>query len=268
MTASPADRPGSADAGPEPAGEAFAELVAVMDRLRSPGGCPWDAAQTHRSLLTYLVEEAYELVEAVETGGPDDVREELGDVLLQVVFHARVAQEAGPGAAFDVVDVIATLVEKLRRRHPHVFAHDAEGRAGGAATGLAELHRRWDEIKREEKPERTGPFDGIPPGLPALALAQKTLGRAQRAGLDPPAAPGTVPAPSGEPGDALSEDELGDALLALVQRAQTGGLDAEAALRHAVRRYRDTAEASAGSPAGSPAASSAVDDEPGPEPAH
>ncbi|OMH31438.1 MazG family protein [Tersicoccus sp. Bi-70] len=229
----------AADPAKQPAGEAFAELVGVMDRLRSPGGCPWDAAQTHQSLLTYLIEEAHELVEAVETGGPADVREELGDVLLQVVFHARVAEEAADGAAFDVVDVIATLVEKLRRRHPHVFAADTDASGQGTDPGLAELHRRWDEIKRVEKPERIGPFDGIPPGLPALALAQKSLGRAQRAGLDPTPAPAAAhPAPDDDDESALTEERLGDALLALVRRGQAAGLDAEAALRHAVRRYR------------------------------
>ncbi|OMH23777.1 hypothetical protein BKD30_10300 [Tersicoccus phoenicis] len=236
MTASPTDRAAERPAAPRPdAGEAFGELVGVMDRLRSPGGCPWTAARTHRSLLTYLIEEAHELVEAVETGGPADVREELGDVLLQVVFHARLAEEAGPDAAFDVVAVIGTLVEKLRRRHPHVFAPENEGDA--AAPEPAELHRRWDEIKRVEKPERTGPFDGIPPGLPALALAQKTLARAQRAGREPVPAPGRTP----DGGPAIGEEELGDALLALARRGQAGGVDAEAALRGAVRRYRDAA---------------------------
>ncbi|GGC92974.1 nucleoside triphosphate pyrophosphohydrolase [Tersicoccus solisilvae] len=254
MTASPADdAPGPA--APD-AGEAFAELVAVMDRLRSPGGCPWDAAQTHASLLPYLIEEAHELVEAVETGGPDDVREELGDVLLQVVFHARVAQEAGAGAAFDVADVIGTLVEKLRRRHPHVFAVDPAA-TDEVAPGLADLHRRWDEIKRVEKPERTGPFDGIPPGLPALALAQKTLGRAQRAGWEPAADPAGAAD--------LTEADLGDALLALVRRGQAAGLDAEAALRHAVRRYRADAGPDT---TGSAPASSAAGDAAGTGPAH
>lgn len=242
----------AADPARVPAGEAFAELVAVMDRLRSPGGCPWDAAQTHQSLLTYLIEEAHELVEAVETGGPADVREELGDVLLQVVFHARVAEEAADDAAFDVVDVIATLVEKLRRRHPHVFDADTDASGQGSDPGLAELHRRWDEIKRVEKPERTGPFDGIPPGLPALALAQKSVGRAQRAGLDPtPTLDDGDAAPDDE--SALTEERLGDALLALARRGQAAGLDAEAALRHAVRRYRDAVTTDTDAPGTAPA---------------
>ncbi|MHA3947008.1 MazG family protein [Cellulomonas bogoriensis] len=194
---------------------AWSDLVAVMDRLRSPGGCPWDAEQTHESLLRYAVEEVHEVVEAVESGDRDAMREELGDLLLQVVFHARLAQEH-PDEPFDVEDVARGVVEKLVRRHPHVFG-DA-----GAVEG-ADLHRQWDRIKREEKPAR-GALDGIPPSLPALARAQKVVSRLRRAGYPPPVA------------DAVPDDaDLGSRLLALVVEAEGRGVDAEGALRRTLR---------------------------------
>ncbi|MFW6188339.1 MAG: MazG nucleotide pyrophosphohydrolase domain-containing protein [Actinomycetota bacterium] len=219
---------------PDRTGQRFAELVAVMDRLRSPGGCAWDGQQTHESLVRYLVEEAYEVVEAIEAeGGPAAhaqlLVEELGDVLLQVVFHARVAQER-PRAegGFDVADVLEAITAKLVRRHPHVFGPGATGDVAGEQT-LEQLHSRWEDLKKEEKPERTGPFDGVPPHLPALALAEKTLARARKHGLEPRA----TEDPSG-PG---TEEELGEALFALVRAASARGLDAERALRAATRAY-------------------------------
>ena len=187
--------------------DALRELVAVMDRLRSPGGCPWDAAQTHTSLLPYLLEESHELAEAVEAGDRAGLREELGDVLLQVVFHARIATEH-PQTPFDVDDVARDLIAKLVRRHPHVFG-DAEVSSMGA------LHTQWDRIKRAEK-DRSSALDGVPASLPALARAQKIASRAGRAGLDAP-----VPA----------DDELGARLLELVRAAHAEGVDAEGALR-------------------------------------
>ncbi|MEX5299279.1 MazG family protein [Kocuria sp. CPCC 205292] len=221
---------------PERTAQRFAELVAVMDRLRSPGGCAWDGQQTHESLVRYLVEEAYEVVEAVEAeGGPAAhaglLVEELGDVLLQVVFHARVAQER-PRAegGFDVADVLEAITAKLVRRHPHVFGPGATGDVAGEHS-LEQLHSRWEDLKRAEKPERTGPFDGIPPHLPALALAEKTLARARKHGLEP-AAPGAE-----EPGGPDTEEELGAALFALVRTASARGHDAERALRGAARAY-------------------------------
>lgn len=186
------------------------DLVEVMDRLRSPGGCPWDAEQTHASLLPYAVEEVFELVEAVETGDREDLLEELGDVLLQVVFHARLATEH-PSAPFDIDDVAARVAAKLRHRHPHVFA-------GAGVDDAAHVSRRWDEIKQAEK-GRASVLDGVPAGLPALARAQKVVGRAQRAGLALPEGGST----------------LGDRLLALAVEAQASGGDAEAQLRAAVR---------------------------------
>lgn len=190
------------------------EAVEVMRTLRAPGGCPWDAEQTHASLVTYLVEEAHELVEAIEAGTDDDVREELGDVLLQVLFHAEIARGEG---RFDIDDVAHGLATKLRSRHPHVFA-------GVEVEGAAEVVANWDALKRAEKPHRESALDGIPPSLPALALAQKTLQRARRAGLV-----------DDEPGAPMSEAALGEAVLTLVRQASAQGLDAERALRTATR---------------------------------
>lgn len=201
------------------AGDALADLVEVMDRLRSPGGCPWDAEQTHASLVPYAIEEVFEVAEAVETGDRVNLREELGDLLLQVVFHARVAAE-DPADPFDLDEVAAGIAAKLRRRHPHVFADEEQ--AGDAE----QVHRRWEQIKQQEK-ARESVFDGIPLGMPALARAQKVLGRSHRAGLARPAAAAGIP----------DQEALGNALLALVVAAQDSGLEAEGALRGAVRRY-------------------------------
>ena len=220
---------------------ALEELVEVMARLRGPGGCPWDAEQTHASLVPYAIEEAHELAEAIEAmaGAPGDdahLREELGDVLLQVVFHADIARAEG---RFDIEDVARTLAEKLRRRHPHVFA-DTE------VEGVAEVVANWDAIKRAEKPERESALDGVPASLPALARAEKLLRRAQRAGLQPPADASVADASA--PG---TEEELGRALLALVRDATSRGLDAERSLRAATRelerelREREAARADA-----------------------
>ena len=200
------------------------ELVAVMDRLRSPGGCPWDAEQTHESLAKHTLEEAYELVETLETADRAGMREELGDLLLQVVFNARVAQEHEE-EPFGLADVARDLTAKLVRRHPHVFA-DEEYVDDDALTA------RWDAIKREEK-ARTSCLEGVPLAQGALSRAQKVVSRAARAGLLPGAADelrdGAVPA------DVDEEAAVGAALLALVRRAQAIGVDAEGALRAASR---------------------------------
>jgi XTP/dITP diphosphohydrolase len=204
-----------------PAGSRLLDLVAVMDRLRSPGGCPWDAQQTHASLLRYLVEESYEVVDAVENGTREDLRDELGDLLLQVVFHARVAQES-VDEPFDIDDVAAAIVSKLERRHPHVFAGEAVA---------DDLQAGWDAIKATEK-ARESVLDGIPLSLPALARADKVLGRLQRNGLDE-----TVPDDGGD------EESFGRELLDLVRRAHASGVDPEAALRTATRRLETAARA-------------------------
>lgn len=222
-------------------GAALAAVVDVMDRLRSPGGCPWDAEQTHESLVRYLLEEAHELAEAIETGDRAGMREELGDVLLQVLFHARIAAEHAADP-FTIDDVAADLAAKLRRRHPHVFA--------GAE--VTDLHAQWAAIKQEEK-QRASVLDGIPPTLGALAHAQKVLGRADRAGLmhllptcaaaDHPTA--QMAGPALAPPAAAHEDpaRLGQDLLALVERARRAGIDAEGALRAAVRDVSATVRA-------------------------
>jgi XTP/dITP diphosphohydrolase len=207
---------------PRPPGAALLDAVAVMDRLRSPGGCPWDAEQTHASLLPYLVEECYELYQAIEDGDGDAVREELGDVLLQVLFHARVAAEAEGAARFDVDDVAADLVAKLVGRHPHVFA-------GTERVDTAERQQhRWEELKRAEK-QRGSSVDGVPLGQPAVALAAKLTTRTARAGLPPD----LLPADGG----------VGERLFAVAARAKLADADPEAALRTAARRFADDVRA-------------------------
>lgn len=189
--------------------------VEVMDRLRSPGGCPWDAEQTHASLAKYLVEETYEVLEAIETNDLSLLREELGDLLLQVLFHARLTQELPDGEAFGIEDVAADLVDKLVRRHPHVFA-------GAEVTDAQSLNETWERHKIAEK-GRTSVVDGVPLGQPALALAAKLVARARRAGLDV------------EPG---SQSEIGERLFAVVRDAVAAGVDPETELRATARAYR------------------------------
>ena len=215
------------------AGEAFETLVETMARLRAPGGCPWDAEQTHASLIRYLVEESYEVVEAVETGAEPNMpllREELGDVLLQVVFHSDIAAANPHG--FDIVQVVQGLNEKLRSRHPDVFAAESEGSSEAPRTA-AEQQAAWDALKKKEKSDR-GALDGIPPHLPALAMAEKTAVKARKAGIILP------PEPTSMDDDLRymhTEEDFGELLFALVCRAQRNGLDAERALRSYIRRY-------------------------------
>jgi XTP/dITP diphosphohydrolase len=192
------------------------DLVAVMDRLRTD--CPWDREQTHRSLAKYLLEETYETLEAIESGDRDHLREELGDLLLQVCFHARIASE-DPEGGFDVDDVARGIADKLVYRHPHVFA-------GLEVADAEEVDRNWEALKAAEK-QRTGPLEGIPTALPALAYADKVLGRLAKAGL-----PTGVPLDAAPPGAA----GVGTRLLGLVEEARAAGLDAEQELREAVRR--------------------------------
>ncbi|MDR1825149.1 MAG: MazG family protein [Bifidobacteriaceae bacterium] len=195
----------------------MAYLVQVMERLRAPGGCPWDAQQDHRSLVQYLLEEAYEAAEAIEAGSREDLREELGDVLLQVVFHASIA--AGEPDPFDLDDVAQQVADKLVSRHPWVFceAEGADGEGGGITA--EQSYARWDRIKEQEK-QRQSVLEGIPVAQSALARAQKVVGRARRGEV-----PVELPDGAG----------LGPRLLALVAEADGAGLDAEAELRAAVR---------------------------------
>ncbi|GII99206.1 XTP/dITP diphosphohydrolase [Sediminihabitans luteus] len=248
--------------------DALDDLVATMDRLYSPGGCPWDAEQTHTSLVRYLLEEAHELAEAIETHDRPGMREELGDVLLQVVFHARIAAD-DPDDPFTVDDVAADLVAKLRRRHPHVFAADG----AGPAPVPQDMHAQWDAIKRTEK-RRTSVLEGIALDQGALARAQKVLGRAARAGIVLDPAPGTRP--DAGPGPGAASDTVGDvdtgngvastdgtaatggiedvagrhgrALLDAVRAAEADGVDAEAALRGAIREVEHAVRAAERTP--------------------
>jgi XTP/dITP diphosphohydrolase len=212
----------------EPTGARLLDVVAVMDRLRSPGGCPWDAEQTHASLRGYLLEEAHEAYDAIVDDDPVAMREELGDVLLQVVFHARVAAEAEPGRRFDVDDVAGDLVAKLVRRHPHVF-----GDAG--PRNVAEVEQGWEEIKRAEK-QRRSPTEGVSRSQPAASWGAALVRRAARAGL-----------PTPDPAElaAASPEELGERLLGVVAAAEARGWDVEDALREAVRRYAGELDAAA-----------------------
>jgi XTP/dITP diphosphohydrolase len=200
-------------------------IVAVMDRLRSPGGCAWDAVQTHQSLAEYLIEETYELLEAIESGDRDHLREELGDVLLQVVFHCRIAED-DPTDPFDIDEVAEGIAQKLIRRHPHVFA-DAD--APDATATLS----NWEAVKAAEK-GRQSPLDGVPLGLPPMTAIGKIRYRAEVAGVAGAVAPPQSPGVDTEPAETL-----GDHLLALVLQAAADGIDADAALRGAVRRARD-----------------------------
>jgi XTP/dITP diphosphohydrolase len=193
-------------------GQRLLDVVAVMDRLRSPGGCPWDARQTHASLMPYLLEEAYEAYQALEDGDTTALREELGDVLLQVAFHARLAQELPEDERWDIDDVAGDLVDKLVRRHPHVFA--------GASAD--DLEGSWEALKAAEK-GRASVTDGVPLTQPALSLAAKLQKRGQKLGVPLPAAEG-----------------LGGELWALVARCRDAGIDPEQALRSVARDYRDT----------------------------
>ena len=221
------------------------DLVATMDRLRVE--CPWDARQTHASLAPHLLEEPYEALEALESGDEQALCEELGDVLLQVVFHARIAAERDDGTSFTVDDVADGIVTKLVRRHPHVFADVA-------VSGAEDVKRNWDEIKREEKralalrrgaaadgQDAPSALDGVPFGQPALALAAQLQRRAARAGV-----PEELASLSGDSGSAESADpgqDIGRELFRLVAKARAAGRDPEMELREAARRYRDLVRA-------------------------
>jgi XTP/dITP diphosphohydrolase len=194
----------------------LARLVAAMEDVLDR--CVWSRTMTHESLLTYLIEESYELVDAVESGVADDVREELADVLLQVVFHSAIARR-DPGERFGIEDVASAAADKMIRRHPHVFA-------GVEAPTVEDVLRVWSAAKAEEKAERESIMDGLPTALPALALAAKTVGRVDRAGAASAAGIVDVTAPA-------DEAELGRLLLGIAAAATRSGLDPERALRRA-----------------------------------
>ena len=202
------------------------ELIATANKLRAPGGCPWDAEQTHQSLTKDLIEESYELVEAIESGDREQILEELGDVLYQVIFHSDLAQSGSLGESFSIQDVAALSTKKMKGRHPHVFGTPEELERYKANSG-EEVMQNWDAHKQREKPERESVLDGIPKALPSLMLAEKVIGKAQSLGVLGTEEPGSI-----EIGD---EDQLGALLLALVLAAKSKGLDAERALRESVR---------------------------------
>ncbi len=217
----------------------FDRIMQIMRRLRAPGGCPWDAEQTHTSLKRYLLEEAYEVIEAIDSGSDELLQEELGDLLLQPVFHAAIAEERG---AFTMEQVMATLADKLIRRHPHVFG-DQE-----IASSEAQI-ANWEKIKKEEKgEERRSALSGIPPHLPALMKAQKITEKASRVGFDwehVDQVMAKVLEELHEFEEAMAqgsqermEAELGDLLFAIVNLGRFLALDPEEALRKTISRFQ------------------------------
>jgi XTP/dITP diphosphohydrolase len=225
----PADVPPSAVPSADVPGARLLELVAIVDTLRR--SCPWDREQTHASLLRYLLEEAYEAAETIEDDDMPALREEIGDVLFQVLFHARIASErSAADGGFTIDDVADTLAAKLIRRHPHVFG-------SVSASSAADVNTNWEEIKKAERSQKaaeteSGPpsvLDGVPFGQPALSLAAQLQRRAGRAGF-PVSLPSSVD-------DGAAAESLGEELFRLVARASEAGIDPELELRSAARRY-------------------------------
>ncbi len=217
----------------------FHQIMTIMRQLRAPGGCPWDAEQTHESLKRYLLEESYEVLEAIDNGSDELLKEELGDLLLQPVFHAAIAEERG---AFTMDDVLTTLAEKLIRRHPHVFG-DQEIKDSEAQVA------NWEKIKKEEKgEERRSALSGIPPHLPALMKAQKITEKASRVGFDWEHVDQVMAKvleelhefeeAMGEGRQDRMEAELGDLLFAIVNLGRFLSLDPEEALRKTITRFQ------------------------------
>lgn len=195
-------------------------LREVMDKLRSPGGCPWDAQQDHTSLLKYLLEESYEFIESVENNDKDAMQEELGDLLLQVYFHSRMAEEDAK-QPFNIEDVAKSVTDKLLRRHPHVFA-------GESVSGSEEVLENWEKQKAAEK-GRSSAIDGVPLAQPALPLATKLIYRLNKLNYELP-----ISEPIKLPAD-VDQDQFGEILLGLITQAVDKGLDPEAALRTATK---------------------------------
>ena len=210
------------------------QLVQVMDQLRSPGGCPWDAEQTHESLARYLLEETYEALEAMDKGDLGSLREELGDLLLQVVFHARIAQESD--STFSLDAVAQGVVDKLVRRHPHVFTDLV-------VTSNEELEANWAKIKEEEK-QRESVTDGVPQAMPALQLATQLIYRAQKSGVT--AADLQVKESVREVIGEVNQKQIAALLVAAVELAREADIDAESVLRAEMMRYRSRVRESEG----------------------
>ncbi len=241
--------------------ERFDELVRLMAKLRAPDGCPWDRKQTHESLKPYLVEEAYEVLETIDRKDPENLREELGDLLLQILFHAQIGTEAG---RFTIDEIMQHLAEKLVRRHPHVFGSSTEG---GDPLHADEVYARWEQIKRDERKQagQSGSaLDGVPKTLPALLRAFQIQARAARVGFDWPrigqvvekleeelrelrdamasTSPDAVSTTSHRAHDEIQgrvESEFGDVLFALVNLARFVTVNPEEALRKAINRFTD-----------------------------
>ena len=195
-------------------------LREVMDKLRSPGGCPWDAEQDHASLLKYLLEESYEFIESVEDNNRQAMQEELGDLLLQVYFHSRMAEEDAT-QPFNIEDVAKSVADKLIRRHPHVFA-------GASVNSSEDVLENWEKQKAAEK-GRTSAIDGVPLAQPALPLATKVIYRLNKLNYDLP-----ISEPISLPSE-INQDQFGQILLGLISQAVEKGLDPEAALRSATK---------------------------------
>jgi tetrapyrrole methylase family protein / MazG family protein len=214
-------------------------LRKIVAQLRSPDGCPWDREQTHQSLKPHLIEECYELVDAIDAGDDKEIKEELGDLLLQVVLHSQMASEEG---RFDMDDVATVIADKLMHRHPHVFG---ENKLPDSEAVL----RQWEVIKRAEKQERNSALDGVPKALPALARAQKVQTKAARVGFDWNDADGALEKVQEELSEIESaserqiEEEVGDLLFAIVNFARKRGLDAEQALWQATAKFSDRFQA-------------------------
>jgi len=214
----------------------FQTLVNIIARLRAPDGCPWDREQTHLSIRDSLLEECYEVLEAIDSGDKIELKQELGDLLMQVVFHSKIAAENDD---FTIGDVIRGIVTKLIRRHPHVFG-DKE------AKDAAEVLRRWEDIKKEERPARKSMLDGVPVAMPALAYSEEIQGRVARVGFDWKDDQGVLDKLDEEIDEMKNaatasekEDEFGDILFTLVNYGRRQGIDAESSLRGAGRKFAD-----------------------------
>jgi XTP/dITP diphosphohydrolase len=213
---------------------AVEQLVQVIDQLRSPGGCPWDAEQTHESLARYLLEETYEALEAMDQGDLGSLREELGDLLLQVVFHARIAQETD--ATFSLDAIAQGVVDKLVRRHPHVFTDLV-------VTSSEELEANWAKVKQEEK-QRESVTDGVPQAMPALQLATQLIYRARKSGID--AGESQVKEGLRNVIGEVTQENVAALLIATVELAREVDIEAESVLRAEMMRYRTRVRESEG----------------------
>jgi XTP/dITP diphosphohydrolase len=208
-------------------GSELQRLVEVMDRLRSPGGCPWDAEQTHESLVKYLLEESYEFIDSVDAKDREGMREELGDVLLQVYFHSRIAQDH-PTDPFSIEDVARSIADKLIRRHPHVFE-------GLQVSGTEEIIDNWEEIKAKEK-GRTSALDGVALAQPALALVEKLLYRAEKYKV-------SVELTKYQSAKPATDESVGEALASIIAWARDNEIDPENALRLYARQIAEQIKA-------------------------